>query len=299
MSPLELAPYARASLRQGRVTQLALAAILGGLGGLILFILVGVTISGAAGPDDGVPIIAAITALVTLGPMAGLLWKGLPHEGRHVLVRVLEQHPEKVRSVSFSYQSGPSGHVRFASVLLTEGTTWSFPVPSEEEVLRAPRRVARSGRAMTSFSGDFVPLPSAWTGLEGRGTIEVTEQALVVIGARARTTIATVLAVGIASVAGLAAIVFFVWADFEWLDDPRLPAVVAIVLTVGLYVGAKELLVRALPRARVRLAVPWAHVQDVRLAGVFVDVQSIDPALVGLSRFRTDRAEVLVQQCRS
>jgi hypothetical protein len=30
-----------------------------------------------------------------------------------------------------------------------------------------------------------------------------------------------------------------------------------------------------------------------------VDVQTIDPGLVGLSRFRTDRAEVLVQQCRS
>lgn len=299
MSPLELAPYARASLRHGRVTQLALAAILGGLGGLILLILVGVTVSGAAGPDDGIPIIALITALVTLLPMALLLWKGLPHESRHVLVRVLERHPEKVRSVSFSYQSGPSGHVRIASVLLTEGTTWTFPVPDEEQLARAPRRVARAGRAMTSFSGDFVPLPSAWTGLEGRGTIDVTEDALVVVGARARTTIATVLAVFLASAAGLGAIVFFVAADFEWMDDPRLPAVLAIVITVGLHVGAKELLVRVLPRAEVRLALPWAHVQDVRLAGGFVDVQSIDPALVGLSRFRTDRAEVLVQQCRS
>jgi hypothetical protein len=40
-------------------------------------------------------------------------------------------------------------------------------------------------------------------------------------------------------------------------------------------------------------------VQDVRLSGALVDVQTIDPGLVGLSRFRTDRAEVLVQQCRS
>lgn len=299
MSPLELAPYARASLRQGRVTQLAIAAILGALGGLVLAILTAVTIAGAAGPDDGIPIIALITALVTLLPMALLLWKGLPHESRHVLVRVLEQHPEKVRSVSFSYQQTPTGALRVASVLLTDRTTWSFPVPDEEQLARAPRRVARAGRAMTSFTGDFVPLPTAWTGLEGPGTIEVTEAALVIGGRRARTTIATVIAVLLASSGGFGGLLFFVWADFEWMDDPRLPAVLVIALAVGLYVGAKELLVRALPRAQLRLAIPWAHVQDVRLAGAVVDVQTIDPGLVGLSRFRTDRAEVLVQQCRS
>jgi hypothetical protein len=150
---------------------------------------------------------------------------------------------------------------------------------------------------MTSFTGDFVPLPSAWTGLEGQGTIEVTEAALVIGGRRARTTIATVLAVLLASSGGFGGLLFFVWADFEWMDDPRLPAVLVIALAVGLYVGAKELLVRALPRAQLRLAIPW--VQDVRLSGALVDVQTIDPGLVGLSRFRTDRAEVLVQQCRS
>ena len=301
MSPLDLAPFARAGLRRARVTQLAVAAILGGLGALVVAILTAVTLAGAARPEDQVPLIAGITAVVTMLPALLLLRMGLPHESRHVLVRVLEQHPEKVRRVTFSYAQTARGHVRIAHVELTEGTHWNVEVPAEEQLARAPRRAPRTGQAMTTFSGDFVPLhdarADAWAGLEGQGTIEVTDAALVVHGARARSGLATVVAVILSGLAGFASIVFFAYGSFSWIDDPRLPAIVAIVLTLALHVGIKQLLVRALPRARVTLALPWLTVQAVRLAGPFVEVQTIHPELVGLSRFRTDRAQNLVAQC--
>lgn len=298
MSPLELAPFARESLRRTRTTQLALAAILGGLGALVVGILAAVTLSGGARPEDGVEIIAIFTFVVTALPTALLLRGGWSHESTHVVVRVLEQHPEKVRSVGFSYQSRGGAHVRLATVETTESLTYTFEVPPEEVLARAPRRVARSGRAMTSFSGDFVPLPSAWAGLEGPGTIEVADAALVVTGSRRRTRLATVVGVLLGAFAGLFTIVFFVWVDLPWIDDPRLPAVLAIVAAVAGYAAASTLLDRALPRARVRLEVPWFCVLDVRPAGAFVDLQCIHPALSGLSRFRTDRAEILVARCR-
>jgi hypothetical protein len=298
MSPLELAPFARESLRRTRTTQLALAAILGGLGALVLGILTAVTLSGGARPEDGVEIIGGFTFVVTALPTALLLRAGWAHESRHVLVRVLEQHPEKVRRVSFSSESRGGAQVRVAIVETTESLTYTFEVPPEEVLARAPKRVARSGRAMTSFSGDFVPLPSAWAGLEGAGAIEVTEAALVVSGSRRRTRLATILGVILGACAGLLTIVFFVWVDLPWIDDPRLPAVLAIVAAVTAHAGASALLARALPRTRVRLEVPWLCVLDVRPAGAFVDLQSVHPALSGLSRFRTDRAEVLVAQCR-
>ena len=298
MSPLELAPFARESLRRTRTTQLALAAILGGLGALVVGILAAVTISGSARPEDGVGIIAIFTFVVVAIPAALLLRAGLPHESGHVLVRVLEQHPEKVRRVSFSSESRGGAHVRVAIVETTESITYTFEVPPEEVLARAPKRVARSGRAMTSFSGDFVPLPSAWAGLEGAGTVEVTDAALVVSASRRRTRLATILGVFLGAFAGLLTIVFFVWVDLPWIDDPRLPAVLAIVAAVAAYAGASTLLDRALPRARVRLEVPWFCVLDVRPAGAFVDLQCIHPALSGLSRFRTDRAEILVARCR-
>ncbi len=298
MSPLELAPFARESLRRARTTHLALAAILGGLGTLIVGILAAVTTSGAAGPDDGVPIIAIFTFFVTFPPTAWLLRLGWAHESRHVLVRVLEQHPEKVRRVSFSYAQSSAGHVRMASVELTEGMTYSFPVPPEEVLAKAPKRAARSGRAMTSFSGDFVALASAWAGLEGPGAIEVTDAGLVVTGLARRTRLATTVGVLLGASAGLLTVFFFVWVDLPWIDDPRLPAVLAIVAAVAGYASASFLLDRALPRARVRIEMPWLCVLDVRPAGAFVDLQSVHPRLSGLSRFRTDRAEILVAQCR-
>ncbi|MFO0714079.1 MAG: hypothetical protein U0353_29750 [Sandaracinus sp.] len=296
MSPLELAPYARASLRRDRMVQLALAAILGGLGALVIAILLGVTISGAAGPDDGVPIIAGITFAVTVLPALWLLKLGLPNESRHVLVRMLEQHPEKVRHVSFSYVHQSGSPTRLASVESAEGT-WSFAVPPEETLARAPRRLARSGREMTSFRGEFLPLEHAWSGLEGPGSVEVSDEALVLAGVRRRTRLATLFGVCVGTLGGALAILFFVEVDLS-IDDPRLPAVVAIVLAVAGYAGTKSLLSWALPRAVVRVALPWTYVQDVRLAGVDVDVQSLHPELTGLSRFRTDRGEVLVSRCR-
>lgn len=298
MSPLELAPFARESLRRARTTQLALAAILGGLGSLIVGILLAVTLSGAASPDDGVGFIALLTFVVTAVPAGLLLRMGLPHESRHVLVRVLEQHPEKVRRVTFSYAAAGGGHARLASVETTEGQAYSFEVPHEEIFARAPKRAARSGRAMTSFSGDFIALPTAWAGLEGPGTIEVSDAALVVSGSRRRTRLATIVGVLLGAIAGLLTVIFFVWVDLPWIDDPRLPAVLAIVAAVAGYAGASTLLDRALPRARVRLELPWLCVLDVRPAGAFVDLQCIHPELSGLSRFRTDRAEILVARCR-
>lgn len=299
MSPLELAPYARAGLRSGRMTQLALGLILAGLALLILGILAAVTISGAADPErDGILPISVITLVVAGLPAAWLLKLGLPHESRHVLVRVLEQHPEKVRSVAFSYRQDLSGYTRIAHVVLTDGSSWDFDVPSEEMLARGPRRAARAGRAMTSFSGDFVPTEAAWTGLTGAGAIEVGDTALVLVGTRVRTRLSTALGIALGAVAGFLTIFFFVLVDLPWLDDPRLPAVAAIVAAVGGYVGGRALLDRALPLARVRLEVPWADVRDVRLVGALVQVQTVTPGLTGLSRFRTDRAEVLVSQCR-
>lgn len=302
MSPLELAPYARAGLRRARIVQLALAAILGGLALLVVAILLAVTLAGAARPEDGVPIIAGITFVVAGLPALLLLKLGLPHESRHVLVRVLEQHPEKVRAVAFSYRADDARAARVAHVTLTDGSTWDVEVPAEEVLARAPRRAgrgARSERAMTSFSGDFVRLPDAWTGLEGAGTIEVTDAALVVVGARVRMRLAKSLGVLTGLVAGTLGLFFLVTVELPWVDDPRLPAVVVILLALAGYAGTVALLVRALPRAELRIAVPWHCVQDVRAAGVFVDLQSIDPALTGLSRFRTDRPELLVAACRS
>jgi len=299
VSPLELAPYARASLRSARMTQLALGLILAGLGLVVLGILAAVTISGAADPErDGILPISVLTLLVAGLPAAILFRMGLPHESRHVLVRVLEQHPEKVRSVGFSYRQDLGGHTRLASVLLTDGSRWDFEVPSEEMLSRGPRRAARAGRAMTSFSGDFVPTEAAWSGLTGAGSIEVGDAALVLTGTRVRTRLSTLLAVSLGATAGFLTIFFFVLVDLPWIDDPRLPAVLAIAAACGGYLGGRALLVRALPLARVRLEVPWTDVRDVRLAGVLVEVQTVSPGLTGLSRFRTDRAEVLVSQCR-
>ncbi len=300
MSPLELAPYARASLRSARMTQLAVGLILAGLGLLILGILAAVTISGAADPErDGILPISVITLVVAGLPAAVLFRMGLPHEGRHVLVRVLELHPEKVRSVGFSYRQDLSGHTRIANVLLTDGSSWDFEVPSEEMLARGPRRAARAGRAMTSFSGDFAATEVAWTGLTGAGSIEVGDAALVLSGTRVRTRLSTILAVSLGAVAGFLTILFFVAVDLPWLDDPRLPAVLAITAACLGYFGGRAVLLRALPLARVRLELPWTDVRDVRLAGALVEVQTVSPGFTGLSRFRTDRAEVLVSQCRS
>jgi len=300
MSPLELAPYARASLRSIRMTQLAVGLILAGLGLLVLGILAAVTISGAADPErDGILPISVITLVVAGLPAAVLFRMGLPHESRHVLVRVLEQHPEKVRTVGFSYRQDLSGHTRLANVLLTDGSSWDFEVPSEAMPAPGPRRAGAAGRAMPPFRGGLLPPEAPWTGLAGAGSIEVGDAALVLTGTRVRTRLSTVLAVSLGAVAGLLTILFLVLADLPWVDDPRLPAVLAILAACGGYFGGQALLVRALPLARVRLEVAWADVRDVRLAGALVEVQTVSPGFTGLSRFRTDRAEVLVSQCRS
>lgn len=300
MSPVELAPHARASLRSTRMTQLAVGLILAGLGLLVVGILAAVTISGAADPErDGILPIAIITTLVAGLPAVLLIRSGLPHESRHVLVVVLENHPEKVRAVSFSYRQDVAGHTRMASVTLTDGTTWDFPVPSED--LAAPRvgrRPPRAGATLTHFTGELVRTDGAWSGLEGAGSIEVTDAALVISGARSRTRLATFLAIALGAVAGFLTILFFVAVDLPWVDDPRLPAVLAIAAAWGGYAGAGALLARALPRASVRLAIPWPNVLDVRLAGAAVDVSTNARELTGLTRFRTDRPEVLVAQCR-
>ncbi len=297
-----LAPFARSSVRSGRRGVLGLGLILMGLGLLVLGILAAVTLSGAAGPDDGILPISIMTFVVAVLPAAWLLRLGLKNDDRHPLVFALEQRPANVRAIGYGYREELGGsYTKVATVTLTDGSAHGFDVPPDEAQGVVTRRSQRGprptalGAGVTSFSGELVPSASAWSGLAGEGSVEVGPGGLVLVATRARERIALVGGVVLGAAAGLLTILAVI--ELPAIDDPRLPAVLAIAIAYGSYLGARTLLARALPRTEVRHAIGWDRVTSVRLSGRLVELATTAPELTGLSCLRTDRPEALVEAC--
>lgn len=297
LSPLELAPHARRSVRSARRTLLVLGLIVLALGLVIFAILLGVSVSGAARPEDGVPFIAGITFVVAVLPGFFLTRAGLRSDDRHPLVVALEQDPALVRTIGFGYSASGSGYAKVATVTLKDGFSYSFEVPAPSPDApsgRAPRREPRPAHDGTiAFSGRFVGASHAASGLLGEGTITVGAEGLVIVAARERLALARGLGVLVGAVAGALSIGLFV--EMPGLDDPRVPAVVAIVAAVAGWAGTESLVVRALPPRAVRVVVPWSRVTTLQRAGAAVELSTTAPELAGISRFVTDHPDALVR----
>ena len=121
MTPAELAPYARKAFGAERRTWLMLGLLLLLLGLAAVVIPLLATTLGEALP------IAAIGAVVAVLPGALMTRVGLKSVDAHPLILALEQHPERIAVVSFSYLQGLRGYTKQANVTL-DGRVWSFPV---------------------------------------------------------------------------------------------------------------------------------------------------------------------------
>jgi hypothetical protein len=299
LTPLELAPYARRSVQGARRTWLALGLIVLALGSVVFAILAGVSLSGAARPEDGVPFIAGLTFVIAVLPGLFMTRAGMKRDDHHPLVLALEQHPERVRAVTYSYQAVGGGWARVATVSLRDGGVHAFFVPSvPEPSARAPVRV-REPRAAAdgtvAFSGRFVDTPDAPSGLLGEGSVTVGPDGLVLVGARERLAIARTIAVIVGALAGALTIGLFL--ELPGIDDPRGPAVGAIVAALLGWAGTEALVVRALPHRTIRAEVPWSRVGAVKHEGAAVELATSAPALQGISRFVTDHPAALVRAC--
>jgi len=128
MTPAELAPHARASVRATRRTFLVLGALLLTLGLFVVGLLAAVTLSGGTRPEDGVLPIAIVALVVAVLP-GGLLTRiGLRRDDAHPLVVALERDPDRLRAVGFGYREGLRGYTRIANVTLTDGRAYAFDV---------------------------------------------------------------------------------------------------------------------------------------------------------------------------
>jgi hypothetical protein len=299
LSPLELAPYARRSVQSARRMWLALGLIVLALGSVVFVILAGVSLSGAARPEDGVPFLAGLTFVIAVLPGFFMTRAGMKRDDRHPLVLALEQHPERVRGITYAYQAVDGDWSRVATVSLTDGSVHAFFVPSVPAPdVRAPARL-REPRAAAdgtvTFSGRFVDTPVAPSGLLGEGSVTVGPSGLVLAGAQERLAIARSIAVLVGAIAG--ALTIGVFLELPGIDDPRGPAVGAIVAALLGWAGTEALLVRALPHRTMRVEIPWPRVGVVKQEGAAVALATSAPSLQGISRFVTDHPAALVRAC--
>jgi hypothetical protein len=166
LSTRELAPFARDHVRSTRRTMLALGLVILGLGLLVLGLLAAVSLSGAAQPEDGVPVITGIALVIAVLPGFLMAPAGMKSDDRHPLVVALEQNPWLVRSIGFGYESAARGRVKIATVTLGLGRE---PVG----LARIGKRDARSAdiplarHAATRFSQSLAPAMRG--ALRGRG----------------------------------------------------------------------------------------------------------------------------------
>lgn len=160
---------------------------------------------------------------------------------------------------------------------------------------------------MTSFSGEFVvahgALGEQWSGLEGPGTIEVGADGLVLDARSRRRALARAFATVVATVATLAAVVLVVFlpglhAVID-IDDVRLVGVLGFGILAASWLATESLLLRVLPRARVRRSIAWCYVPTIRIRGERLEVITSAHDLSGLSGFVTDRPAALVEACRA
>ena len=121
MTPAELAPYARKSIRGERRTWLILGLLLLILGAAVVVIPLLATDLGEALPLVGVGLVVAVLPGVAMTRM------GLKSPDAHPLILALEQRPEQVRAVTFGYQARLRGYTKLAHVTLKD-RVWSFPV---------------------------------------------------------------------------------------------------------------------------------------------------------------------------
>jgi hypothetical protein len=300
----QLAPYARASVRSRRRTFLGLGLVLLALGGLCLAILVGVSVSGAARPEDGVVPIGVIVFVVAGLPGLWLVSRGMRRDATHPLVSAIEIDRGRIRNVGFSYREVIGGYAKVAVVTLTDGSWYSFDVPTEHapaDAARPARRATRLGSARPeqgarSFSGTFVASGAAASGVVGRGLLEVGADGLTFVATRPREALAMVVGVVAGALAG--ALVVGVSIDHsEWIDDLRFPAVMAIAAAYGTWAGARWLVRRGLAPAAMRRTVPWGLVASVRAVRGALEIHTTAPELPGLSTFHTDFPDAVARAC--
>ena len=128
--------------------------------------------------------------------------------------------------------------------------------------------------------------------LDGPGTLTVTDAGLRVQGAAVRSVLVTALAgaAGAAAMTGAVIAAFAVLDDLDRVSDGESlrPAVsVGVAALVGVYLGARALLVRLLPRGPFDRVVPLRYLVSAALEDGVLHLACTAPGCSGRITFRT------------